>query len=117
MVPVAVALVGTRFQPVTMAFIGWFGPRGLASIVFLVIALEGLRGEGQETDVLIAPIGWTVLLSVVLHGLTAVPLARRYGARMPRRLVTSPSASPQMSHIHADCTWDRRDRRVHDDSR
>ena len=82
MVPVAVALIGARFQPVTVAFIGWFGPRGLASIVFLVIALEGLHGAGQETDVLIASIGWTVLLSVVLHGLTAVPLARRYGARI-----------------------------------
>ena len=69
-------------QPATVAFIGWFGPRGLASIVFLVIALEGLHGAGEETDVLVASIGWTVLLSVVLHGLTAVPLARRYGARI-----------------------------------
>jgi sodium/hydrogen antiporter len=82
MVPVALALVGCRFQPATVAFIGWFGPRGLASIVFMIIALEGLHAAGQETGVLIATIGWTVLLSVVLHGLTAVPLARRYGARI-----------------------------------
>jgi NhaP-type Na+/H+ or K+/H+ antiporter len=82
MVPVALALLGCRFQPATVAFIGWFGPRGLASIVFLIIALEGLHSAGQETDVLVATIGWTVLLSVVLHGLTAVPLARRYGARI-----------------------------------
>jgi NhaP-type Na+/H+ or K+/H+ antiporter len=81
MVPVALALVGCRFQPATVAFIGWFGPRGLASIVFLIIALEGLHGTSRET-VLVASIGWTVLLSVVLHGLTAVPLARRYGARI-----------------------------------
>jgi sodium/hydrogen antiporter len=80
MVPVALALLGCRFQLSTVAFIGWFGPRGLASIVFLIIALEGLQSAGQGTDVLVATIGWTVLLSVVLHGLTAVPLARRYGA-------------------------------------
>ena len=38
--------------------------------------------EMQDTDVVVAAIGWTVLLSVVLHGVTAVPLARRYGARI-----------------------------------
>ena len=82
MVPVALALIGVRFQPATVAFIGWFGPRGLASIVFLIIALEGLQAAGQQTDVLVASIGWTVLLSVVLHGLTAVSLARLYGDRI-----------------------------------
>jgi sodium/hydrogen antiporter len=82
MVPVALALLGCRFQPSTVAFIGWFGPRGLASIVFLIIALEGLHGAGQETNVLVASIGWTVLLSVALHGLSAVPLASRYGVRI-----------------------------------
>jgi sodium/hydrogen antiporter len=82
MVPVALALLGCRFQPATVAFIGWFGPRGLASIVFLIIALEGLHGAGQETNVPVASIGWTVLLSVVLHGLSAVPLASRYGVRI-----------------------------------
>jgi sodium/hydrogen antiporter len=82
LVPVALALVGCRFQPATVGFIGWFGPRGLASIVFLIIALEGLHAAGQDTSLLIATIGWTVLLSVVLHGITAVPLARRYGARI-----------------------------------
>ena len=82
MVPVALALVGCRFQPTTVAFIGWFGPRGLASIVFMIIALEDLHGAPQDTDIVVAAIGWTVLLSVVLHGITAVPLARRYGARI-----------------------------------
>jgi NhaP-type Na+/H+ or K+/H+ antiporter len=82
MVPVALALIGCKFQPSTVAFIGWFGPRGLASIVFMIIALEGFETAGLATDVLVATIGWTVLLSVVLHGLTAVPLARRYGARI-----------------------------------
>ena len=82
MVPVALALVGCRFQPATVAFIGWFGPRGLASIVFMIIAIEGLHGARQDTHLVVAAIGWTVLLSVVLHGIPAVPLARRYGARI-----------------------------------
>ena len=82
MVPVALALAGCRFQPATVAFIGWFGPRGLASIVFMIIALEDLHGARQDTNVVVAAIGWTVLLSVVLHGITAVPLARRYGAQI-----------------------------------
>jgi sodium/hydrogen antiporter len=80
MVPVALALVGSRFQPTTVAFIGWFGPRGLASIVFMIIALEDLHGAPEETNIVVAAIGWTVLLSVVLHGITAVPFARRYGS-------------------------------------
>ena len=84
MVPVALALAGCRFQLVTVAFIGWFGPRGLASIVFMIIALEDLHGARQDTNVVVAAIGWTVLLSVVLHGITAVPLARRI--RCPNRL-------------------------------
>ena len=82
MVPVAISSIGSRFQPLTVVFIGWFGPRGLASIVFLIIAIEGLHAAGSDTEVLTATIGWTVLLSVVLHGLSAAPLARRYGQRI-----------------------------------
>lgn len=82
MLPVGIALARDRFQPLTILFMGWFGPRGLASIVFLVIALEGLDQAGVPTGPLPAAIAWTVLLSVILHGLTARPLAARYGRRM-----------------------------------
>jgi sodium/hydrogen antiporter len=82
MVPVAIALLGERFRPLTVLFIGWFGPRGLASIVFLVIALSGLEEAGVDAGPLTAAIVWTVLLSVVLHGLTAGPFAARYGRAM-----------------------------------
>jgi NhaP-type Na+/H+ or K+/H+ antiporter len=94
MVPVALALVGCRFQPATVAFIGWFGPRGLASIVFMIIAVEGLHGARQDTNLVVAAIGWTVLLSVVLHGITAVPLARRYGDR----IAATPGDIPEHEH-------------------
>ncbi len=76
MVPVAVSLVGSRAALPTVVFIGWFGPRGLASILFgLLLLEEDLAGADQ----LFAVVAWTVLLSVVLHGATAAWGARRYG--------------------------------------
>jgi NhaP-type Na+/H+ or K+/H+ antiporter len=77
MLPVGLALLGTGLPRRTVAFIGWFGPRGLASIIFAVLALEEL---GVEADRAVAVIGMTVLLSVFAHGLSAQPLADRYGA-------------------------------------
>jgi hypothetical protein len=73
---IELALLGTRLPPRTVAFIGWFGPRGLASIIFAVLALEELH---TEADRAVAVIGITVLLSVFADGLSAKPLASRYG--------------------------------------
>lgn len=77
MVPVAVALVGTRPRPITVGFVGWFGPRGLASIVF-ALDLVGESGL-EEASLIVVVVGLTVALSVLLHGLSAAPAARRYG--------------------------------------
>ena len=82
MLPVAISLLGARFKPITVLFIGWFGPRGLASIVFLIIGLEGLHAAGVDSGPVAAVVAWTVFLSVVLHGLTAGPFAAWYGERM-----------------------------------
>jgi sodium/hydrogen antiporter len=82
MIPVAIALLGERFRPLTLLFVGWFGPRGLASIVFLIIGVESLNAAGVDAGPFAAAATWTVLLSVILHGLTAGPLAARYGRRM-----------------------------------
>ncbi|BCJ44529.1 sodium:proton antiporter [Actinoplanes ianthinogenes] len=76
MVPVALACIGAGFDRKTVLFIGWFGPRGLASLVFALLSLEEL-GDGADPAVTV--IGLTVLISVVVHGLTAKPLATRYG--------------------------------------
>jgi NhaP-type Na+/H+ or K+/H+ antiporter len=81
MVPVALALLGAKLDRETVAFIGWFGPRGLASLVFALLALEEL---GPGADDAVAVIGTTVLLSVLAHGATAEPLAARYGAAAAR---------------------------------
>lgn len=76
MVPVAIAMRGARAKPPTVAFLGWFGPRGLASIVFALLMLEegGLPGE----DVILSAAFVAVGLSVLAHGITAAPLSRRY---------------------------------------
>ena len=79
MVPVAIALWGTHLRPATVAFMGWFGPRGLASVVFTLIALQDLEHSGAGT-MLLQTATWTILLSVLLHGISASPLAARYGA-------------------------------------
>jgi sodium/hydrogen antiporter len=79
MVPVAVALAGRRLGHTAVAFVGWFGPRGLASVVFALLALEDI---GPSAAAAVTVISFTILLSVVAHGLTANPIAHRYGPRL-----------------------------------
>jgi NhaP-type Na+/H+ or K+/H+ antiporter len=80
MAPVALALAGSGLGRAAVAFIGWFGPRGLASVVFALLALEDL-GESDAAPA-VKVITVTIMLSVLLHGATAEPLARRYGPRL-----------------------------------
>jgi len=70
MLPVFLCLIGTRTSTTDKLFIGWFGPRGLATIVFAVLVLDE-KLPGNDTIMLAA--GWTVLLSVITHGVTANP--------------------------------------------
>ena len=83
MVPVAIALIGTHLRPATVAFMGWFGPRGLASVVFTLLALEEIE-HGGDGAMLLQTVTWTILLSVLLHGISASPLAARYGASIAK---------------------------------
>ncbi len=78
MLPVAIALLGSRFTVRTVLFVGWFGPRGLASVIFALIAVEELEPT-DEIRIVIGAITVTVLLSVILHGVSAAPWADRYG--------------------------------------
>jgi NhaP-type Na+/H+ or K+/H+ antiporter len=88
MVPVAVALVGVRLGWATVTLVAWFGPRGLASVVFALLALEELWSPTAGRAV--AVIAVTVVLSVVVHGATAEPLAARYARRLAQRVAGSP---------------------------
>ena len=75
--PVALALIGSRLDGGTVLFVGWFGPRGLASVVFALLAVEEL-GETPVVDLAVGVVALTVLLSVVLHGISAGPLVVRF---------------------------------------
>jgi sodium/hydrogen antiporter len=82
MLPVGVALVGAGLDRATVVLVGWFGPRGLASVVFALLALEEL-GDGVAGRA-VTVITITVVLSVLVHGATADPLANRYARRAVR---------------------------------
>ncbi|MDH3241581.1 MAG: cation:proton antiporter [Alphaproteobacteria bacterium] len=78
MIPVCLSLWGSRVGLATHLFLGWFGPRGLASILFALLIVESSALPYRE-EILVAAIV-TVGLSIIAHGLSAAPLARRYGA-------------------------------------
>ncbi|MGF9764752.1 cation:proton antiporter [Microvirga sp. 0TCS3.31] len=81
MLPVALALVGSATDRSTVLFVGWFGPRGLASVVFALLAVEELGTASAVAVEACAVVTLTVLLSVVLHGVSAAPLGRWYARR------------------------------------
>ncbi|GGN05024.1 NhaP-type Na+/H+ or K+/H+ antiporter [Actinoplanes campanulatus] len=91
MLPAGLSLIGTGLPLRTIAFISWFGPRGLASIVFAMLAVEDL---GPQADRAVAVIGLTVLFSVFAHGLTAKPLAARFAWHngQPTATATAPGS-------------------------
>ena len=90
MIPVAIALLGTGARLPTVAFMGWFGPRGLASIVFALIALD----EGiPDRQMLLTTVMMTILLSVFLHGLSSVPLVAAYSRWYTAHIARQPTAS------------------------
>ena len=78
MLPVFLSLTGSGIDTEGKLFIGWFGPRGLASIVFAVIVVSS---ELQNTGPLAMTVVCTILLSIIFHGITANPWARAYGER------------------------------------
>jgi sodium/hydrogen antiporter len=76
--PVAIAMLDTGARRPTVAFLGWFGPRGLASIVFAAIIVQ--EADLPHTNTILLTTYATVGLSVLLHGVTAAPLASRYAS-------------------------------------
>jgi NhaP-type Na+/H+ or K+/H+ antiporter len=81
MLPVFLCLTGMSVSSEGKLFIGWFGPRGLASIVFAIIVLEA---DLANVGVLSMVVACTVFLSIVAHGITANPWARAFGERFKR---------------------------------
>jgi NhaP-type Na+/H+ or K+/H+ antiporter len=83
MLPVALSLIGARLDRPSVGFIGWFGPRGIASILYLIMVVGKLGA--QKLKYVLAVIVLTVLLSVFAHGVTAVPLSGVYGRYLSRK--------------------------------
>ena len=116
MLPVAIAMAGRGVRAPTVAFIGWFGPRGLASVVFALLVVE--RGVPEE-QTLVTTVVVTVAFSVVLHGVTSVPLVAAYhrwyaahAAVHPAAEETAPATMPRRRR-QLDATGVVRMRRQH----
>ena len=78
-------MIGTRTTTADKLFIGLFGPRGLARIVFAILILDA---KLPDNDTIMLAAGWTVLLSVIAHGVTANLLVKRMPGRSAERYVT-----------------------------
>ena len=102
MVPVLIAMWGSHARSPTLAFLGWFGPRGLASIVFAVIVID--ESDLPHETLIVQAIYITVGLSVLAHGLTAAPLADRYARWYERHPREHP---PPMESAPAEVTRPR----------
>ncbi len=95
MLSVALAVWGLRFRRDTVGVMGWFGPRGLASVIFGLLAFDELTAASKEAGLLASIVTWTILLSVLAHGLSAQPLAAWYA----RRLKSAPRAAPELVDV------------------
>jgi NhaP-type Na+/H+ or K+/H+ antiporter len=105
MIPIAISLIGTGVRLPTQLFLGWFGPRGLASILFVLLILDESEVLHRRELLVITVI--TVALSALLHGVSAAPLANAYGrlaARMGDCRENQPAAELPLreGHIHVD---------------
>ncbi|MBV1905450.1 MAG: cation:proton antiporter [Pseudomonadales bacterium] len=81
MLPVALSLTGAKIDVPTILYAGWFGPRGIASLLYLLIVVTTLGFEGYEQ--MVAVISLTILLSVFAHGISAVPFTNRFTRTAP----------------------------------
>lgn len=106
MLPVGLALLGTGVRPVTSAFLGWFGPRGLASVLFILLVVEQAE-TAHRGEIFIVTIT-TVVFSILLHGVSAGPAAKRYG-EMTQNMGTCAENRPVASAMFSQATEPRPD--------
>jgi len=99
MLSVAAALVGARLSRATTLFMGWFGPRGLASIVLGLVYLEQHTHQAGEPTIRLT-VMVTVLFSIFAHGVSAVPGMAHYA----RRIRALPEGSPEFEGMEVQAT-------------
>jgi NhaP-type Na+/H+ or K+/H+ antiporter len=83
MLPVAISMIGTRLSAASLLFMGWFGPRGLASIVLSLVVVQ-LEVQTAGASVVRLGLMATVLLSVFAHGFSASPGIKLYARQIDR---------------------------------
>lgn len=76
MLPVAISMIGAHLRPPTVLYMGWFGPRGIASLVFAALVVE--EADIAEAPTMVTIVVLVVALSVLLHGMTAYPGSNAY---------------------------------------
>jgi NhaP-type Na+/H+ or K+/H+ antiporter len=101
MIPVAISLVGTGLRRPTVLYIGWFGPRGLASLVFAGTVV--VEADPQDAPLVLAVVSAAVAMSVLAHGASAVPWSRVYARWFQRTTSTEAlmSESHEVEHMPA----------------
>lgn len=88
MIPVSIAMARSQLDRPTRLFMGWFGPRGLASIIFAIVVVEEIGPANSQT--VVAAMLVTVTLSIFLHGATAYHGSEAYGEWYRRKSATPP---------------------------
>jgi NhaP-type Na+/H+ or K+/H+ antiporter len=98
MIPVAISLIGKRLTAPSILYLGWFGPRGVASILYVLVVVDKHSLSGESIIFNITAI--TVLLSVLLHGLTAVPGSNAYASILAKiSLKNKDSEMKEVQHL------------------
>lgn len=93
MLPVAIAMAGTHLAPSSVLFLGWFGPRGLASVVLGLVYLKQRAQLAGRPLITLATVA-TVLASVFAHGMTAAPGSSLYARRVQAMDADAPEIAP-----------------------
>jgi NhaP-type Na+/H+ or K+/H+ antiporter len=94
LLPVAIAMIRTQLKPATVVFMGWFGPRGLASIVLGLVYMEQEAALPGEKLIMLGIIA-TVLLSIFAHGISASPGIKLYA----RQIEGLPDDAPEYREV------------------
>lgn len=108
MLPVWIALIGTDLRPRSRLFLGWFGPRGLASIIFGLLLLEDTEAISDVGEQIFGVIAVTVAASILLHGATAAPGAESYGRWAERVMETGDESERKAMMMESELTEEQR---------
>ncbi len=103
MIPTAISLSGMKLRPSTQLFIGWFGPRGIASILFILLVLE--EADLPSGDLIFSVVVFTVLLSIVAHGMTAIPATQWYATRIKKKEQSGMAEQEHAPEIPTRLKW------------